>query len=605
MAFNLKGFAGGLADAGTSYIEGQQSDRKDAKAAKRSLMFNATEAIYNNALEVKKSNDKIKNEDKQYISKIKSIDPTISTDNMNKLLSLSSDNRLLAEQEYNYRAAQPNAGQITFGDFMSYVNEEDDLSNPDKIDANMESSMMPAPQVASAYYDKTGLLSDESVNDMFTEISGILKDVHGMSIDQARAITEQGIYSVQHPPIKINWSKAIQVEKNAMEAVTQAQILHEARLDDAALDIIKSQVSLTGSAISSLRDSFAANYMVDGEDDDGNPTGNKVQLSAKMAPMHPTFERDFLNSPAYKKYAMTAITPYIMSMETNPDVNTANAMTFINSTFPGSYGGKLELRTLTETSFAEIDPDKIYYVDAPPLTGPANPSGADEDGFILTGAQIKDSRTDVVAELVTVENTDNELNQEVSSTVKTLQEQLAFAEEMDAPEETITRIKKEIEKAMLTSQSDITTAKFDTKQTKDAATSAVTFEPNAVTVDDWDKNLDLAIQMGDIEKVQLVVDFVEANPNTSYKSNMSPRNRLSRRSKSALADMMRKQNPTLQDTLDEISSVLPGSLFTKANRIDKDVARAFLKRLEEYPLPENTDDLAEFNKVKKELYRNI
>ena len=605
MAFNLKGFAGGLADAGTSYIEGQQSDRKDAKAAKRSLMFNATEAIYNNALEVKKSNDKIKNEDKQYISKIKSIDPTISTDNMNKLLSLSSDNRLLAEQEYNYRAAKPDAGQITFGDFMSYVNEEDDLSNPDKIDANMESSMMPAPQVASAYYDKTGLLSDESVNDMFTEISGVLKDVHGMSIDQARAITEQGIYSVQHPPIKINWSKAIQVEKNAMEAVTQAQILHEARLDDAALDIIKSQVSLTGSAITSLRDSFAANYMVDGEDEDGNPTGSKVQVAASMAPMQPTFERDFLNSPAYKKYAMTAITPYIMSMETNPKVNTANAMTFINSTFPGSYGGKVELRTLTEKSFAAIDPDKIYYVDAPPLTGPANPSGADEDGFILTGAQIQASRTDVVAKPVIDTDTDDALKQEVSVTVKTLQEQLAFAEEMDAPEETITRIKEEIEKAMLTSESDITTANFKAKQKKDAATSAKTFEPNAVTMEDWDKNLDLAIQMGDIDKVQLVVDFVEANPNTSYKSNMSPRNRLSRRSKVALAEMMREQNPTLQDTLDEINSVLPGSLLTKANRIDKKDARAFLKRLEAYPLPENTDDLAEFNEVKKELYRNI
>ena len=605
MAFNLKGFAGGLADAGTSYFEDKQDRRKDAKADKRSLMFNASEAIYNNALAVKKSNDVLKNEDKKYISKIKSIDPTISTDNMNKLLSLNVDDRLLAEQEYNYRSAKPDAGQITFGDFMSYVNEEDDLSNPDKIDANMEASMMAAPQVASAYYDKTGLLSDESVNDMFTEISGVLQEVHGFSLSKAKAITEQGIYSVQHPPIKISWSRSIQIEREAMNAVTQAQILQEARLDDAALDIIKSQVSLTGSAISSLRDSFAANYMVDGEDEDGKPTGSKVQVAASMAPMQPTFERDFLNSPAYKKYAMTAITPYIMSMETNPDVNTANAMTFINSTFPGSYGGKLELRTLTETSFAEIDPDKIYYVYAPPLTGPANPSGADEDGFILTGAQIKDSRTDVVAELVTAENTDNELNQEVSVTVKTLQEQLAFAEEMDAPKETITRIKKEIEKAMLTSQSDITTAKFDTKQTKDAATSAVTFEPNAVTVDDWDKNLDLAIQMGDIEKVQLVVDFVEANPNTSYKSNMSPRNRLSRRSKSALADMMRKQNPTLQDTLDEISSVLPGSLLTKANRIDKDVARAFLKRLEEYPLPENTDDLAEFNKVKKELYRNI
>ena len=292
-------------------------------------------------------------------------------------------------------------------------------------------------------------------------------------------------------------------------------------------------------------------------------------------------------------------------METNPKVNTANAMTFINSTFPGSYGGKVELRTLTEKSFAAIDPDKIYYVDAPPLTGPANPSGADEDGFILTGAQIQASRTDVVAKPVIDTDTDDALNQEVSVTVKTLQEQLAFAEEMDAPEETITRIKEEIEKAMLTSESDITTANFKAKQKKDAATSAKTFEPNAVTMEDWDKNLDLAIQMGDIEKVQLVVDFVEANPNTSYKSNMSPRNRLSRRSKVALADMMREQNPTLQDTLDEINSVMPGSLLTKANRIDKKDARAFLKRLEAYPLPENTDDLAEFNEVKKELYRNI
>ena len=595
MAFSLKGFASGLADAGTNYIEDKQDRRKDATTAKRSLMFNATEKIYNDALAIKNSNDVIKNKDKKYISKIKSIDPTISTDNMNKLLSLSADDRKKAEGEYNYRAAQT-PDEITFGDFMSAVEESTDLDDPTKIDANIETSMMAVPKNSSAYYDKTGLISDESVNDLYTEITGVLQEVHGFSVDKAKAITEQGIYSVQHPPIKINWSKDIAIQKEAIETLATAKILDQARIEGASLNVINLQVDLTNDALLKMREAFAVGYESEQFDDDGNSLGLKV-IPAALAPTMPNFESEFRNSKAYKEYAMTTISTYIMGMETDPEFNTQSAMTFMNGTFPGMYGGKIETRKLTEAAFNKINPNKIYYVDAP------SPAGTDEDGFIMTGAQLKATRVDT--------KTKNDPKDvpatgvEVSATVKTLQEQLAFALEMNAPEETITRIEGEIAEAMTTSQSDVTDVKFDTKQKKDAATSAKTFEPNAVTVDDWDKNLDLAIQMGDIEKVQLVVDFVEANPNTSYKSNMSPRNRLSRRSKVALAEMMRKQNPTLQDTLDEISSVLPGSLLTKANRIDKDVARDFLKRLDSYPLPENTDELDEFNKVKKELYRNI
>ena len=595
MAFSLKGFASGLADAGTNYIEDKQDRRKDATTAKRSLMFNATEKIYNDALAIKNSNDVIKNKDKKYISKIKSIDPTISTDNMNKLLSLSADDRKKAEGEYNYRAAQT-PDEITFGDFMSAVEESTDLDDPTKIDANIETSMMAVPKNSSAYYDKTGLISDESVNDLYTEITGVLQEVHGFSVDKAKAITEQGIYSVQHPPIKINWSKDIAIQKEAIETLATAKILDQAKIKGASLNVINLQVDLTNDALLKMREAFAVGYESEQFDDDGNSLGLKV-IPAALAPTMPNFESEFRNSKAYKEYAMTTISTYIMGMETDPEFNTQSAMTFMNGTFPGMYGGKIETRKLTEAAFNKINPNKIYYVDAP------SPAGTDEDGFIMTGAQLKATRVDT--------KTKNDPKDvpatgvEVSATVKTLQEQLAFAIEMNADEETIARIEGEIAEAMTTSQSDVTKVKFDAKQKKDAATSAKTFEPNAATVDDWDKNLDLAIQMGDIEKVQLVVDFVEANPNTSYKSNMSPRNRLSRRSKVALAEMMRKQNPTLQDTLDEISSVLPGSLLTKANRIDKDVARDFLKRLDSYPLPENTDELDEFNKVKKELYRNI
>jgi len=386
MAFNLKGFASGLADAGTSYLEDKQDRRKDATTAKRSLMFNATEKIYNDALEVKKSNDVIKNKDKQYISKIKSIDPTISPDNMNKLLSLSAEDRLKAEGEYNYRAGQT-PDQITFGDFMSAVEESTDLDDPSKIDANMEASMMPAPKPVSAYYDKTGLISDESVNNLYTEITSTLQEVHGFSVAKAKEITKQGIYSVQHPPIKINWSKDIALSKDAMDTLARARIYDEAQIANAGLSILNSQVDLTNQSLDSMRKAFAVGYQAEQFDEDKNSLGKQV-VPAAMAPNMPNFEADFRNSPEYKEYALTSISSYIVGIETDPKANTKNAMTYINGTFPGMYGGKIETRKLTEAAFSKIEPNKIYYVDAP------SPAGTDEDGFIMTGAQLKATRVD-------------------------------------------------------------------------------------------------------------------------------------------------------------------------------------------------------------------
>lgn len=597
MAFNLKGFASGLADAGTSYLEDKQDRRKDATTAKRSLMFNATEKIYNDALEVKKSNDVIKNKDKQYISKIKSIDPTISPDNMNKLLSLSAEDRLKAEGEYNYRAGQT-PDQITFGDFMSAVEESTDLDDPSKIDANMEASMMPAPKPVSAYYDKTGLISDESVNNLYTEITSTLQEVHGFSVAKAKEITKQGIYSVQHPPIKINWSKDIAIEKQAAKDLATAGIYRAAQLEDTGLSIINRSVELTNKSLESMRKAFAVGYQAEQFDDDENSLGKQV-VPAAIAPNMPNFEADFRNSPEYKEYALTSISTYIVGMEADPTFNKTNAMTYINGTFPGMYGGKIETRKLTEAAFSKIEPNKIYYVDAP------SPAGTDEDGFIMTGAQLKATRVDSSVNAVITGNNDDVTTDEVSVAVNTLQDELAFAIEMNADPAIIARIEKEIEETNVEEDREDRNAQFKAERKSDAATSAKTFEPDAVRIEVWDKNLDLAIQMGDMEKVQLVVDFVEARPDKTYKSSMSPKNRLSRRAKVALADMMREQNPTLQDTLDSINKVMPGSLFTKAKRIDSKVARNFLKKLDSYPLPENTDDLDELNKVKKELYRNI
>jgi len=149
MGFSLKGFAGGLADAGTTYIEGRQADRRDAKESKRTLMFNATENMYRDAKEVKKANDKLINEDKQYSSSIYSLDPNISKDNLNKLLSLSPDKRAQAEEEFNYRKASNE--NVTFGDFMTTIKNEEDLDNPVALDTAFTDTQVVVPKSATEY----------------------------------------------------------------------------------------------------------------------------------------------------------------------------------------------------------------------------------------------------------------------------------------------------------------------------------------------------------------------------------------------------------------------------------------------------------------------
>ena len=597
MAFNLKGFASGLADAGTSYLEDKQDRRKDATTAKRSLMFNATEKIYNDALEVKKSNDVIKNKDKQYISKIKSIDPTISPDNMNKLLSLSAEDRLKAEGEYNYRAGQT-PDQITFGDFMSAVEESTDLDDPSKIDANMEASMMPAPKPVSAYYDKTGLISDESVNNLYTEITSTLQEVHGFSVAKAKEITKQGIYSVQHPPIKINWSKDIALSKDAMDTLARARIYDEAQIANAGLSLLNNQVDLTNQSLDSMRKAFAVGYQAEQFDDDENSLGMQV-VPAALAPNMPSFEADFRNSPEYKEYALTSISSYIVGMETDPKANTKNAMTYLNGTFPGMYGGKIETRKLTEAAFRKIEPNKIYYVDAP------SPAGTDEDGFIMTGAQLKATRVDTKD--AKAAGTNVATGVEVSTKVQELQNDLAFAIEMKATPAEVAKIESQIEEINVEEDREDRDAQFKAKRKSDAATSAKTFEPDAVTMDAWDKNLDLAIQMGDIDKVQLVVDFVEARPDKTYKSNMSLRNRLSRRSKIALADMMSEQNPTEEQSFsqiaDSVNSAINGKFITR--KLNKDEVKAYIRDLVALEAPTDPELLIRYNNLKSELYEML
>ena len=596
MGFSLKGFAGGLADSATSYIEDREKNRDESTTLKRGLIYNATESMYGKAATLKEENDKLVKADKQYLSTILSIDPQISKDNQNKLLSLGVDDRKRAEEEFYYqKASNPS---VTFGDFMQYVNEPEDIGNTEVMQSNQVAATKPAPNVVSAFYDKTGLISDSTVDDIYDEAVGVMTSIHGFSAAKAQSIISEGVYNVQHPPIKINWSKNLGIAKDAAQDRIYMEALQNANLKDAALGITNKQIEATNSAIDSMRSLWQSNYMIpvmkDGEEVIENGRVKMQAMPAIMAGTRSGLEQEFRNSPEYKQFAVDSMTPHIVALVENPALSKQTSLNYMNTTFPGVYGGTYDLSSASpEKVVKDLDPSKIYHVQS------VDRDGGPPKGYVYTGQQVIAAMGTTASTVTPVKAAvDSEV---VSENVKAVKDELAFAIEMGADSETITRIENELEDAMSTSNSDIAKVNLEAREIE----SSKMFEPDAVQMKDWDKNLDLAIASGNAEQVQLVIDFIEARPDKTYKSNMSLRNRIWNRAAKARNEIRNSQNPTLEDTLDQINEVLPGSLFTKAKRIDSALARDFLKRLEEYALPENTDDLAELNKVKKELYRNI
>jgi len=390
MGFSLKGFAGGLADAGTSYIEDRQSDRKDAKAATRSLMFNASENMYNSAKEIKKENDAQTALDKKYISGIKSIDPTISPDNLNKLLSLSTEKRKQAESEYYFR--QGESPDVTFGDFMTLVEDESDLDNPAALDTKMTQSYIQKPKLASAYYDKSGLIPDNMIDDIYSEVSGVMTEVYGYSPQKAREITDAGIYKIEHPPIKINWSKNLFLSKQEITLAAQQIHKNEIGIAEDKLDVTTKQVTQTQSAEQATMNKWLETYQVPVMKDNkpvllenGQP---KMQvLSRDMVNLTPGVDRDFRNSGAYMQHVKDSSAAKIMLMQQDPTNFKESSMAYLNTAFPGMYGGTVKSSDMDGAQYGDyvskINPMQVFYVEQEATDMEGAP-----DGFVATGAEI-------------------------------------------------------------------------------------------------------------------------------------------------------------------------------------------------------------------------
>ena len=557
MSFNLKGFAGGLADAGTTYIKGVQSDRKDSKDATRSLMFNATENMYNTAKETKKANDAQRALDKKYISSVKSIDSGISKDNLNKLLSLPEDKRKQAEDEFYYRQLEdPN---VTFGDFMSLVDEAEDLENPALLDNKMQQTNVQKPTKATAFYDKSGLVPDYMIDDIYSEVTGIMTAAFGYGPEKARKIVDDGLYQIEHPPIKINWSKKLYLTKNEITLAAQQIHANELNVTKLKIDVTTNQVEQTRLAEESIKSKWLSTYQIPVKKDgevvmiDGKPQMRIIPT--EMVGVHPGLDADFRNSPAYMQHVKDSTSAKIALMQQDPNKFKEGTMAYLNTAFPGMYGGTIEAAQIDgpqyEDFVSNINPTQVFYVQQQT----ADEAGEVTNGYVKTGAEIIavwKNKYSKAEEMNAGNNYVGETSEDSNSVpdpindadkarladarnqITRAQQLLKTARETNETPEVIESLSKQVtateveaeelaQEIKIEEQKAATDAEFKALRAKRKNAPKV-FKGDQYTANGNQQDLELAIEQRDKSKIQIVIDnidkLMEENPSTVKQQQM-------------------------------------------------------------------------------------
>ena len=559
MAFNLKGFAGGLADAGTTYIEGVQSDRKEAKDATRTLMFNANENIYKTAMGIKEKNSAQQALDKKYISSVKSIDSGISKDNLNKLLSLPEDKRKQAEAEFYFR--QIENPSVTFGDFMTLVEEPEDLDNPALLDSKITQSYVQKPQGASAYYDKSGLVPSYMVDDIYAEVSSVMTEVYGYNPEKAREIVDAGIYQIEHPPIKINWSKQLYLSQNEVKLATQQLHANELNITSAKINVTNEQVEQTALAETAIKSNWLSTYQVpvkkDGEVvmlDNGKP---EMQIIPKdLVGTYSGVDAAFRNSPEYMQHVKDSTSAKIALMQQDPTKFKEGTMAYLNTAFPGMYGGTIQATQIDgpeyEDFVSKIDPMKVFYISQQTTDS----AGKATNGYVKTGAEIiavwKNSYskaedmnagnnyvgetggavTDPQADPISDANQDR--LKDANDSITRAQQLLQTARETNEPSEVIENLSQQV----ATTKADAEELAQEIKEDEQTAATDANFKslrnerknaPKVFKGDQYSANgnqedLELAIEQRDKSKIQKVIDninkLLEEKPGTPKQQQM-------------------------------------------------------------------------------------
>jgi hypothetical protein len=389
MAFSLSGFGSGLAKGGASYFEQRAKDKGEDEDFMRNLIFKTNSITYDGAEEAKKKRAEQNRIDNQYRSLIRSMDPNISKDNESKLLSLGAAKRDQAVSEYEFRmVSNPN---VTFGDFMSYVDQPEDLDDPTKLDRAAQESLIQPSRGAKAFYSKTDLLSDIDTTSIYNNISSAMTEAYGYSIAQAKQIANQALNDITYPPIRIAWSESIVVKQYQIENRVLETAYRITNNESALVQLTNRRIIQSNSVVDGLRDAFANNYSMPVRDEDGELVKNEYgivqteRVPSVHALLDPEFGARFKTSQGYLAVAMESMTAPIIAMQEDPAANKTQSMNYMNSVFPGVYGGEIDLSTGNPQDVLDtLVMNKVYYVKAKNPDGTENP-----EGTVATGVQIK------------------------------------------------------------------------------------------------------------------------------------------------------------------------------------------------------------------------
>lgn len=340
MGFSLGSFLGGAADGASKSMDNAKVDREEERKKVEDMIFRTSARLFENANVVQQSRSAKKKVDDKFMSTLISSAPSMQTDPAKQAFVLGLDET--ARNDLLTMVIDPsfNPERRPLVDYLEAIDDPIEFKDPVTLNQRVQGKVVDRPLDKSSYYGVSNT-EDKEVDKIVSSYTNAFSVAYDMSAAKAQGLLASATNEVKVQSFTIDW---IVKRRDRAQVVAQTA----AQVATAQLGTEKAKLSVKDSLISGASTQLEAtrlNYI------------RRSGQSEKVFDTLPENQAKFLASAEYKAATKEIISSAVQRMEENPVIKDSTEM-FLADSFPGKWGGRVgdkDIETVDQLK------DNVYY----------------------------------------------------------------------------------------------------------------------------------------------------------------------------------------------------------------------------------------------------
>jgi hypothetical protein len=340
MGFSLGSFLGGAADAASESMDNAKVDREKERKKVEDMIFSTSARLFENASSVQKSRSAKKKVDDEFMNTLISSAPSMQNDPAKQAFVLSLDET--ARNDLLTMVIDPsfNAERRPLVDYLDAIDDPIEFKDPVTLNQRVQGKVVDRPLDKSSYYGVSNT-EDKEVDKIVSSYTNSFSVAYDMSAAKAQGLLASATNEVKVQSFTIDW-----VVKRRDRAQVVAQTA--AQVATAQLGTANGKMAVTASMTTSANKQIEATRL--------NYIRNSGQ-SEELFDIQPENQAKFLASAEYKAATKAIITSAVQRMEENPVIKESTER-FLADSFPGKWGGRVGGKDIETVDKLK---DNVYY----------------------------------------------------------------------------------------------------------------------------------------------------------------------------------------------------------------------------------------------------